>query len=109
MSKPFEAKIYCGLRVGYSNKKYTSRDAERCCQNYVNDIKWCVSLTKTRFVYVNGSENGVIIGIIYYPRFPMNNKELEFRTIALAKNLKQKLQQERVSIVFNNKIKMLGN
>ena len=108
MTKPFEAKIYCGLREEYSDSEHTVEEAEKICQGYVNDIGWCVTVVPTRFIYKDGNEDGVIVGVIYYPRFPLSNNELIKRTIELAKMLKDGLCQIRVSVVFNNEVKMIG-
>ena len=104
MSRPFEAKIYCG-----SNWRNLFEQVEEICQKYVNKTKWCVSVTKTRYIYPNGAEDGVIVGIIYYPRFPLNNFILKKRTLELATCLMKELNQKRVTIMFNDSVKMLEN
>lgn len=108
MTKPFQAHIYCGLRVGYSDEYYTHEDVEKICQSYVNEFKWCVTITKTRYVYVDGAEDGIIVGIIYYPRFPKTDEALKRLTLRLASILLEELGQNRISVVFNNEVVMLG-
>ena len=109
MNRAFKANIYCGLRKQYSKKTYSFKFAEKICQQYINEVKWCISITKTKYIYVDGNENGIIVGIIYYPRFPLSNKQLKNRTINLANLLMEQLNQNRVTIVFNNSTKMLIN
>lgn len=107
MTRPFEAKIYCGLRIGYSEQQHTVQNAEDICQRYVDDIGWCVTVTPTRYIYKNGNEDGVIVGVIYYPRFPLCDIDLTKMTLQLADLLRRELGQHRVSVYFNNKVLML--
>ena len=76
---------------------------------YVNTIKDCVTITPTEFRYVDGSEPGVIIGWIQYPRFPKEEAEIELRAIRLAKNLMRELCQYRVTVTTPQKSIMLEN
>jgi len=107
--KTFEAKIYCGLRIGYSQKCYSLDYAKKVCANYVNTRKWCVTITETEYIYVDGSEKGFVVGIIRYPRFPLSDDELKSRTVELAKQLKSVLCQNRVTIVFPDNTIMIGD
>lgn len=104
----FNAQIYVGLRKGYDGPVADSYKAEAVCQDYVNRVGWCVTVTNTFFMYKDGCEPGVIVGIINYPRFPRTIKELKRMTIELAKLLKKELKQNRVSIVFTDETIMLG-
>ncbi|MHA1738532.1 MAG: hypothetical protein ACTSWD_08090 [Candidatus Heimdallarchaeota archaeon] len=107
--KTFEAKIYCGLQKQYSKQFFTIAYAKKICSEYVNTIKWCITFTKTEYLYVDGSEKGFMIGVIRYPRFPLSKKELQKRTIALAQVLKKNLHQNRVTVVFQDQTIMIGN
>jgi len=83
-SKTWEAQIFCGLRKGYSSEFYTIEDLEKICQEYVDEIGWCVTVTPTKFIYKKGNEPGAIIGVILYPRFPLEIEELKARVQGLA-------------------------
>lgn len=96
----WEAKIFCGLRKEYSQVIFPMEKICQIIQSYTDEIGWCVTMTPTKFIYKNGNEPGVIIGVIQYPRFPLSNDELRERTIKLAKQLLVELKQIRISIVF---------
>ena len=98
--KTWEAKIYVGLRKGYTEKVFDITKLMGVCQGYCNDIGWCVTVTPTTFIYKNGNEEGIIVGIINYPRFPLYLDELHKRTAILAKLLMEASEQFRVTIVY---------
>lgn len=103
----WQAQIFCGLRVGYTEEVFSIEKVYEICQKYTNEIGWCVTVTPTKFIYKNGSEPGVIIGVIQYPRFSLSEEELRGRTITLAEILLVELGQFRISIVFPNEIEMI--
>lgn len=105
----FTAQIYVGLQEGYEGKTHNQCRVECICQEFVDEVGWCVSITRTRFVYKDGKESGVIVGIINYPRFPMEIKELKDRTLKLANILMTELNQNRISVVFPDETIMLEN
>ena len=96
----WEAKIYCGLRRECSDFSWPICVVYQTCQDFIKVNPWCVTVTPTRFLYKGGWENGAIIGIIQYPRFPKSIESLKTKTIKLAEELKEVLQQFRVSVVF---------
>jgi hypothetical protein len=100
VTKTWEAKIFVGLRAGYSDKLYDISKLLGVCQGYCNEIGWCVTVTPTTFIYKNGNEEGAIVGIIDYPRFPSNKDELTKRCIELAKMMMKATEQLRVTVVF---------
>ncbi|MBI2057142.1 hypothetical protein HYT91_02705 [Candidatus Pacearchaeota archaeon] len=101
------AKIYLGLREGYTNKVHTINEVKNFLQDYVDKTSFCVTITPTTFVYKNGRENGVIIGLINYPRFPKTKKELKRRAEEIAKLCKEEYKQNRISIEYPDKTIML--
>ena len=96
----FCAKIYVGLGIEYSDESHDPEKAKKIIQDYVDNIRWCVTVTNTEFIYCGGREPGLIVGIINYPRFPQPEKTLRIRTMALANKLLKGLDQYRLSIVF---------
>lgn len=46
---------------------------KHCCQKYVT-IGLCVTVTPTEYVYTHGCEQGAIVGLINYARFPEDSK-----------------------------------
>jgi hypothetical protein len=104
----FTASIYIGTRHGYSEDKLSSIDEIRqWLKEFCNDVKLGVTLTPTEFIYVDGGEPGVIVGLINYPRFPKPIKEIKENARAIAQGLMELCEQERVSIVFSDETIML--
>ena len=107
------ASIHIGLRKGYGGQIGTAYAVQDICQEFCDSYKWCVTVTPTLFVYesgkLRGNEPGAIVGIMQYPRFPLDIKELKTRTLALARILMKATNQYRVSIVFLDKTVMLEN
>ena len=77
--------------------------------NYCDEVKLGVTFTKTEFIYVNGNEPGVIIGLINYPRFPDTNQNIKDKAFELAKKLMVELNQNRCSVVCSDKTYMFEN
>lgn len=103
----WQARIFCGLRKEYSDIVYPISFIYEICQKYVDMEGWCVIVTPTKYIYKNGEEDGAIIGIIDYPRFPLLIEELKKRTMELARELLINLKQIRITIVFPDETIML--
>ncbi len=106
-AKTYTATIYCGLREEYSQRVHKESEVERIVQDYCNRIGLCITLAPTKFVYTNGNEPGVMIGLINYPRFPSTPQKIRKQAMNLAAILKEKLKQRRMSIAFPDKTIML--
>ena len=108
--KSYNVNIYCGLQETYDKNKTNSiEDVFKICDDFVNEVKDCVSVTETNFRYVDGSEKGIIVGYINYPRFPRTEKEILERALQLANKLMIGLNQFRVTIVTDKESIMLEN
>jgi hypothetical protein len=57
-----------------------------------------VTVTRTTYIYTGGEQDGVIVGLINYPRFPSEPVLIEDRAIWLAKELREALGQESFSV-----------
>jgi hypothetical protein len=84
-------------------------DVEKICDDFVNEVKDCVTITPTQFRYVDGAEPGVIVGFINYPRFPRKPEEIEDRALQLAEELMVGLEQNRVTVTTPTQTYMLTN
>lgn len=104
----FYANIYCGLKEGYDGPCSTVEDVKNFLQPIVDSTKFCVTITPTYFLYVDGQEPGVIVGMINYPRYPKTNDEIRNQAVFLASLLKNRFKQERISIVTPTVTMMLG-
>src|SRR3989344_401763 len=101
------AKIYLGLREGYTDKVYSIDEVKDLLQDYVNEVGLCVTVSPTTFIYKDGREEGVIIGLINYPRFPTTKDKLKQTTEEIAKLCKERYKQTRVSIEYQDETVML--
>lgn len=72
--------------------------ATEYCQAHCDRIGLCVTVTFTEYVYTGGSESGVIVGLINYPRFPAEPREIWFKAETLARELRDALKQESFTI-----------
>lgn len=75
-----------------------AQDAERICRAYCNEVGLCVTVTATNYIYTGGSQTGVIVGLINYPRFPSTPEEIWAKAEALAHKLRDGLFQESFTI-----------
>ena len=105
----YNVQIWVGLRAGYSTKIHSLDDVRDICDNFVNSVKDCVTITETEFRYVDGYEPGVIVGYINYPRFPRMDIEIIDRAHQLAEELMVGLEQNRVTVTTPDKTYMLTN
>jgi hypothetical protein len=97
--------IFVGLKGAVCGYK----KAEKICQEYVDRIGYCVTITKTRYVYKGGNEDGIIVGLINYPRFPESVKIQREKAFRLATLLKEGLRQTRVSVICGKKTYTIGD
>jgi len=107
MSCPtYYANIYVGLRPAYNqhitNTELNGRKiyAFDVCQKYCDKIGLGLTFTETNYIYTNGNEPGLIIGLINYPRFPKDEQDIHKTSQELGKILLKELEQERLSIVY---------
>lgn len=107
IEKTFTANIYVGLRRGYTGDVCSVHSVRVWLKNFCDSNKVGVTLTETEFLYVDGGEPGVIVGLIQYPRFPRPVEELKATALNIALGLMTLCQQERVSIVFSDETVML--
>lgn len=108
--KTFQAKIYVGFLNRETKKNIGSlKKARKLCQEYVDDVSLCVTITPTEFIYVHGREKGIKVGLINYPRFPEGDFQIKIYAMNLAEKLMIAFQQCRVSIVLPSETIMLTN
>lgn len=107
--KTFNAIIFLGLKETHTGIVHSFEDIRFICQKYVDRIGQCVNISNTEFVYTNGTEPGVRIEFIQYPRFPLFHDEIKSQAIELATELMYKFNQLRVSIVTSSDTYMISN
>lgn len=67
-------------------------------QNYCDEVGYCVTVKQVSYVYKNGKEEGIEVGIINYPRFPAEPIDIIDKAKEIAERLRVGLEQESYSI-----------
>lgn len=73
-------------------------EAERLCREYCDNVGLCVTVMRTSYVYTGGETQGVIVGLINYPRFPSSSAAIWAHAEVLAERLREGLEQESYTI-----------
>lgn len=103
----FTATIYVGFRERCTGEIRSEEMAYEKLQEIANDGGLCVTITPTRFVYKNGSEPGIAVGLINYPRFPESPEIIKKKALRIAEDLMYTYEQMKVSVVFPDETIML--
>lgn len=77
--------------------------AKQICREHVFEVGLCVTVAPVDYIYTGGEESGVRVGLINYPRFPVDALELESKAFQLAQKLMFGLCQHSFSIVGRDK------
>lgn len=105
----YKCDIWLGLKEGYDGQTIPISEIEYYCQSYVNKVGLCVTITPSKFIYTDGNEDGVCIGLINYPRFPQKPQKILSLAVKLAEKLMSMTNQFRCTIVTTDKIYLLEN
>ena len=73
-------------------------DAKKYCQLYCDYNPLCVTVSATSYIYTGGNEDGFVVGLINYPRFPNTPENIKARAIDLGEALLRQLGQQSFSI-----------
>ncbi|MCA1298024.1 hypothetical protein [Stappia indica] len=73
-------------------------DATRICREYCG-CGLCVTVQSAEYVYTGGSQSGVIVRLINYPRFPADRETILDHANALAERLRAGLFQDSYSVM----------
>ncbi len=106
--KAFTATIYVGSKVRETGELIPLTVAMDWLQEYVNRVHLCVTATPTHYIYVDGSEPGLAIGLINYPRFPSTAEVIRGQALEIGEGLRVLMRQQKVSVVFPTETVMLG-
>jgi hypothetical protein len=66
---------------------------------YCYRVGLCVTVTPTTFIYTGGEEEGFVVGLLNYPRFPKTLDEIREHATLIAKQLLHGCQQRSVLVV----------
>lgn len=101
------ATISLGLKEGYDGKIHSLYEVESICQQYCDEVGLGVTITPVRFLYTGGGEDGCLIGLINYPRFPSDKDAVVGHAVKIAKQCMIAFKQQRVSIICSDQTLML--
>lgn len=68
------------------------------CRMFCDAHGLCVTVTPTKYVYTGGEEDGAIIGLINYARFPKPVDEIDAIALQLARLLRVEAGQQSFTI-----------
>ena len=71
-------------------------------------IGLCVTIEPTTFIYTGGEEEGYVVGLVNYPRFPSSREQIDTRAIDLARKLRDETFQQSVMIMSPEVTKWLS-
>lgn len=73
--------------------------AKQVIREHVHAHPLCVTVEPTTFLYTGGEEQGYVVGLLNYPRFPTAPNELNVRARVLAELLLERTHQHSALIV----------
>lgn len=76
--------------------KYST--AEKILKKYCDEVGFCVTLSMVEYIYRGGTEHGLRVGLINYPRFPSDPATLTAKAIEIAELLREGMKQESFSV-----------
>lgn len=82
-------------------------DAKRVCRAFCNEHGLCVTVQPQTFIYTGGQEEGVLVTLRNYPRFPSEPADLWEKAAALAENLRWELCQHSYMLMAPDKTEWL--
>ena len=94
----YKVNIYIGLKEGYDGSTHHYKEVIQVCREYTDKIGLGVTVTPTHFVYTDGDEPGVIVGLINYPRFPKSESDISHHGFVLGEILMKHFKQHRCTV-----------
>lgn len=76
--------------------KYST--AEKILKKYCDEVGYCVTLHSVEYIYKGGTEHGISVGLINYPRFPNEPTVIIDKAKEIAEELRIGMKQESYSI-----------
>lgn len=112
-TKPtFFASISIGTQIGYSNKSYSKEKFIKILQQFqkkqISERKVYLSacILECEIVLSGQIEPHIKLEFINYPKFPLSEKKFKCEIEILTLFLMEKLNQNRIVIVYHNETKM---
>ena len=77
--------------------------ARRALRHFAYGMGECVTIAPEKFIYTGGEEDGFVVGLVCYPRFPRPRSELRGRMHELAEVLLRECCQKTCLIVGDDR------
>jgi hypothetical protein len=77
--------------------------AKQALREYCLHVGLCVTVEPTTFIYTGGEEQGYVIGLLNYPRFPSEPADLESKARALTRILLDATHQHSILLLTPEK------
>lgn len=107
MTKTYTATVYVGTKERATGEVRPLGLAREYLKDFASGGGVCVSFTPTEFIYKDGMEPGIVVGLINYPRFPESLESIKAKALAIAEGLQAIYRQLKVSVVFPDETVML--
>ena len=111
--KTFQASIFIGLEIGYTQKKINENlviESLSELQKQLSkekDIYLSASVSKTVIVLNSQKEQHLKIDFINYPKFPLSEEIFKDEVLIIGKELMKQFEQNRIIIIFTDETVML--
>ena len=111
--KTFQASIFIGLEIGYTQKKINENlviESLSELQKQLSkekDIYLSASVSKTVIVLNNHKEQHLKIDFINYPKFPLSEDIFKDEVLIIGKELMKQFEQNRILIIYTDQTVML--
>ena len=111
--KTFQASIFIGLEIGYTQKKINKNlviESLSELQKQLSkekDIYLSASVSKTVIVLNNHKEQHLKIDFINYPKFPLSEDIFKDEVLIIGKELMKQFEQNRILIIYTDQTVML--
>lgn len=111
--KTFQASIFIGLEIGYTQKQIDENlviESLSELQKQLSkekDIYLSASVSKTIIVLNNQKEKHLKIDFINYPKFPLSEEIFKDEVLHFGKELMKQFEQNRIIIIFTDETVML--
>ena len=111
--KTFQASIFIGLEIGYTQKKINENlviESLSELQKQLSkekDIYLSASVSKTVIVLNNHKEQHLKIDFINYPKFPLSEEIFKDGVLIIGKELMKQFEQNRIVIIYTDETVML--
>ena len=111
--KTFQASIFIGLEIGYTQKKINENLVIESLSELqkqlskAKDIYLSASVSKTLIILNNQKEPHLKINFINYPKFPLSEEIFKDEVLIIGKELMKQFEQNRILIIYTDETVMM--